>query len=138
MTTKEYAEGNKKIMLFDGWELQNRQTFTSSNLGFGGDRNTYQIYYKKMEEGLQRECRVEDVEYDIIYHKSWDAIMPIVIKINKMKKMITINLWSDSPTTECKIYNWGLGEPQQTAECENPLQAVWEAVVKFIDWNNQK
>jgi hypothetical protein len=72
------------------------------------------------------------------FHSSWDWLMPVVIHINKMKKMININLWSDFPTTECKIYNWGLGEPQQTAECENPLDAVWEAVVNFIEWNNQK
>ena len=71
------------------------------------------------------------------YHVSWDWLMPVVIAINKMNKMVSINFWTDINMTECKIYNWELGAPYQEAECEEPVKAVWSVVVEFIKWYNE-
>lgn len=70
------------------------------------------------------------------YHSSWDWLMPVVEKINKLNKMVSINLWSEMNATECKIYNWELGAPYQETECEEPIKAVWSCVVEFIKWYN--
>lgn len=118
MTPEEISEGNKLISEFMGWN----------------DSEYHKGYVEPPKEisSFVTPMHIEDFKY----HSSWDWLMPAVIKTNKMNKMVTINLWSEQSTTECKIYNWGIGEPYQETECENPLESVYKTVVAFIKWYN--
>jgi hypothetical protein len=74
---------------------------------------------------------------ELEYHSSWASLMPVVEKIWRMGKMISLNLYTEGGgTVNAKIYNWGLGDPYQESENTEPIIAMWQAVVQFIRWYN--
>ncbi|HEV3223909.1 MAG TPA: hypothetical protein VGZ90_13565 [Puia sp.] len=75
---------------------------------------------------------------DLEYNSDWSWIIPVIGRIWKMGKMVNINFFDETKTCECRIYNWGLGDPQQEAEDANPIKAVHQAVYDFIIWYNQQ
>jgi hypothetical protein len=127
------AEGNRLIMEFDGWILKPYQTFDSKNNTQKPGSNTYYSYEK---EG--RICRIEDIEFDIVYHTSWEALMPILLRIISDNRSQFV--------LECPAYN-GYTEwlfsmlddtvISQSGKSESPIEAVWQAIVKYIKWCNE-
>lgn len=144
------AEGNKLIMLFDGWEIKKRMTFDPDH---NGGSNWYEVFSKN-----GRTVRIEDVEFDIVYHQSWNALMPVVEKIeDKTHKgfSISVNIFGQGAaiyinptdaggnkyegkreianTLNCNYFNDYLG-----AKKVSKIVAVWQAVVEFIKWYNKQ
>lgn len=70
----------------------------------------------------------------------WDWLMPVVDRIHKMDKMVCINFYTESNTVVSKIYSWGLGDDvhQKEFESESAIKSVYDAVVNFIKWHEQK
>lgn len=124
--TNEIIEGNKLIAEFMGGSIKENLTvngYTQMNLPWWA----FEVFdFDKL--------RVAG--YD--YHKSWDWLMPVIEKIHKMGKMISINFYSDGNSPiECRIYNWVLGGPQHAAESSISIQSCWLAVIDFIKWYNE-
>lgn len=74
------------------------------------------------------------------FDSSWDWLMPVVEKIWKMDKMITINFFSKPSIVSTRIYSWGLGDDihEREQESDSIIEAVYKAVVEFIKWHNEE
>lgn len=122
-------EGNKLIMVFDGWTKTTRQTFDPEH---NGGSNTIHGYEK---DG--RFIRDEDIEFDIVYHQSWNDLMPVVKKINKLNDdngdkyfQEWLDLIDNDEPDPLYLLDLKITEP---------ITNVYKAVVQFIQWlNNQK
>ena len=67
---------------------------------------------------------------DLKYHSSWEWLMPVVEKIEKIKG-VRIFIKGN----RCEIFNYGfeMGSPLSVYK----IESVWLAVVAFIKWYNQ-
>jgi hypothetical protein len=74
------------------------------------------------------------------FDRSWNWLMPVVEKINRMDKMVTINYYTDAHVTITKIYSWGIGDNvhEDEFEEERAIDSVYKAVVNFIKWHNSQ
>lgn len=84
---------------------------------------------------------IDDFLYQTPYHSSWDWLMPVVEKINKLHTLghlITINLWTHASTAECKIYLNEIGESEIESEKNSLIETVYSAVFLFIEYYNQQ
>jgi len=81
---------------------------------------------------------------ELRYHSSWDWLMPVVEKINKMNAAIVINPHNVNITTHVidhllqddsylKQYFF-----KPSGHNYTPIEAVWQCVVEFIKWYNEK
>lgn len=128
------TDGNKLIMVFDGWELKKMQTFDPSH---NGDKNDYLAYIK---DGKQ--CKVEDVEFDIVYHQSWAALMPVIEQIMSIKIGNGIETVEYAFLRTFGMLNAKTGYPMvrfngfQLHESNTLIKATHLAVVDFIKWFN--
>lgn len=130
MTEKDkIVEGNKLIMEFHDWKLETRHTFDPDH---NGGKNDYQVYVK---EG--RSVRPEDIEFDIVYHLSWDALMPVVEKIESLGGAIQIdegNIFLHFPMeTQKNLVRFNYKEVKTTK-----IMSVFQACVQFIKWYNSQ
>ena len=72
----------------------------------------------------------EDSYHDLKYHSSWDWLMPVVEKINRIKGhdiiiyKTTVHVNDDSQIL------------LETTNNVSIINAVWDAVVQFIQWYN--
>jgi hypothetical protein len=91
---------------------------------------------KRMKPPFEHEWIGQQKAEDLRYHTSWDWLMPVVEKINKMDKMVCINLFSKGENYACetKIYNWELGAEEQEHECQSAIESVYNAVLKEIEY----
>lgn len=107
--TQEQIEGNKLIAEFMGGKLKH---YNLSNEPY------YQMPNKQqwMPERL-------------IYYSSWDWLMPVVEKIEKLGLKCEIGIAS------CVIYSAKYNVEKVYAETK--IKATWLAVVEFIKWYNQ-
>lgn len=112
--TEEQIKGNKLIVVFRGMEVIDEYTFNDN--GFRIDR------------GL------------LNYHCSWDMLMPVVEKIEKLGYISTIEK-INSKFKEHRVWFNEVGtlkEIAHGARHENKLTAVYEGIVDFIEWYNIK
>lgn len=92
------------------------------------------------EEISIAENKLAEWEYHnrLQYNGSWDWLMPVVEKIWKMGKMVSLNLFTDGGGfANSKIYNWELGAPYQESESQNMIESVHQCVYEFIIYHNQ-
>lgn len=108
MTT---IEGNKLIAEFDGWVQ---------------DVNVKDRPYWHPERNMTMYTYVDGFKY----HLSWDWLMPVVEKINKIKGFdIIIYKTTVHVNDDTQIIF-------ETTDRINIINAVWHAVVQFIQWYN--
>jgi hypothetical protein len=122
MTTEE---GNKLIAEFDGWTFENRDEFNRpSKLLFARKATPYTILL------------LENLEY----HSSWDWLMPVVEKLHEGVGWMDGGADVTIHYKNCHIeYMDEDVEYDESAQGETKIEAVWQAVVQFIQWyNNQK
>lgn len=90
-----------------------------------------------LNEYARHETHGSTISYkDMQYHTSWDWLMPVVEKIERMGCIVEIWL---SLGKGCKIVKGSFKKPINTiANTENnsTILAVYEAVVEFITWHN--
>jgi hypothetical protein len=123
MTEVQIDKGNIEIMLFDGWEKATRQTFDPDH---NGGSNTIHGYKK-----LDRFVRAEDVEFDIVYHQSWNALMPVVEKIE------SLGYYFSMVKTDVTITNIEHHSICHCARFETKIMTAWMAIVSFLQWYNK-
>lgn len=75
---------------------------------------------------------IDDLD-DIPFDSDWNLLMEAVTKINERD---WVTLYSD----ECKIHSLRVGEfqPIKVIKEESLFNAVYEAVVKYINWFNEQ
>lgn len=126
MNNKDVVEGNTAIMVFDGWVLRTGHTLDPENNRQNPGSNEYQYYDK---DGHR--VRPEDIEFDIVYHKSWNALMPVVEKIEqgdigfKMCRKV-VEVYVDS--TKDVLFK---------VKESSRIESLYKAVVQFINHHNQ-
>lgn len=146
MTDKEYAKGNEIIMNFDGWKLETRYTFDPDH---NGGKNEYKVYVKDSVISGQVTCRPEDIEFNIVYHKSWDALMPVVEKIAhiEIKDCPVISNGEDTFFDSYYLRTFGMVSAEEKDfmvrinrfplhYSKSLIEATWQAVINFIQWYN--
>lgn len=117
---EEIIAGNKLIAEFMGLEKD-------GNFWYKPTGNTEGLMYTNKYSKLK-------------YHSSWDWLMPVVEKIEKVELpenvVIEVGIWAN----QCEI-----GTVHQTKETfmiagstgKDKISFVFEAVVEFINWYNQ-
>lgn len=120
---KQYIKSNVLIALFMGAEKI--------------DIPSIGIIYQMSCKQFFRQSFEEDRMY---YHKSWEWIMPVVTKIESLGYVSTIERMHASYEihrvwfNDLKTYQ----EVSSGARDENKLIAIYQAVVYFIEWYNNK
>jgi outer membrane phospholipase A len=115
-----------------GWQRDNEQWMNKVGITMVGH------YYVDVDNDEWVHC--EDVNYD----KSWDALMPVVEKIEAMEWCIRIENWPKkfkSPYKE--LYSvWMWLDPEECPEIQtysdSKIEAVYNAVYQFITWYNSQ
>lgn len=74
----------------------------------------------------------EEASSIIQYNSSWDLLMPVMEKIESIGYRWEIGMSLKPPFHYCRI--WSLPK----IEGISPIDAVWGAVVEFIEWYNNK
>lgn len=90
------------------------------------------------ENESQTHCYIVDVDEQGVrnipkYNEDWNALMPVVEKINKRD-------WVTIYNDECKIHSLVVGEFEDIDvinEGEPLIKSVYEAVFKYIEWYNK-
>ena len=136
MKQEEIIEGNILIAKFDGWILGETEYYCA------GVPERHPRWIKDKEELLTS---------DLLYHSSWDWLMPIVEKIE--------SIYSDHHgyfgvyinSNSCSIYgtnlhlviepdsNYGdvyLSDPN--AIFNSKIESTWYNIVEFIKWYNKE
>lgn len=123
MNQEEISQGNKLIAKFMGAKYEMQHHIRKEELWLP-------------IHGIVRYDTIEIGKGKILhYHNSWDWLMPVVERIHKMGKLVSINFYSENDNpVECKIYNWGVGDPEIETETLSAIESVWSAVVEFIKW----
>lgn len=109
-------------------------------MGYERYEDKYGIWFKK--EGLIK-CLHHKLQ-DLQYHASWDWLMPVVGKIEKMEWCVRVENWPKkfkSPYKE--LYSvWMWLDPEDCPEIQtysdSKIEAVHNAVYQFITWYNQQ
>lgn len=86
----------------------------------------------------------EFIRQNYQYHKSWELLMPVVERIEKMEWCVRVENWPKkfkSPYKE--LYSvWMWLDPEDCPEIQtysdSKIEAVFNAVYQFITWYNQQ
>ena len=106
--TQEEIEGNTMIAEFMEWRMANDG------------------YNDTMFNGTDKYCMIDNLKY----HSSWDWLMPVVEKIEKIKG---VHIFIKG--NRCEILNYGFEMDSPSSVYK--IESVWLAVVEFIKWYNQ-
>lgn len=117
----DIEKGNRLIAEFDGWESDKYPNLPNR--------------LHKIDTGEEVGKGIENFEY----HSSWDALMPVVEKISKIKTD-----WSDAEIHDTYYpRTFGMLSPNgnpmvrinahQVFEAETLIEATWLAVVDFLE-----
>ena len=86
---------------------------------------------------MMKQTSMREATLDMYFHKSWDWLMPVVEKIEKLG--VTTQIWYAAGS---KTYNtWILGLSyvyDSTDTFPSKIESVYSAVVKFIKWYNKQ
>jgi hypothetical protein len=137
------TESNILIAVFMGGILETKVSeFTKKPI--------QSIYYGA---GVQRDdcfdhsdqCAIRDRVEDLMYHKYWGWLMPVVEKIGLDHAVsVVTNNWNNYGAYQCYIYycfDMKINNTRQLiAETmgANLIDVVYESCVKFIQWHNQQ
>lgn len=142
MKTEEMTieEGNVLIAVFDGYEKH-----IWSNPKYADTP-----YY--MKKGVAGEPEAKHFKY----HKDWNALMPVVEKIESLTHPLLLNGYFTARINKvsklenyCPIeFHWNkVGRRNEgtanivsisRGDSESKIEAIWSAVVQFIEWHNQQ
>jgi len=125
-------EGNKLIAEFMGGKLQ--------NIGNGDYYDgAYLDTIPAWEEGGsivmwkgQRDCVSPN---DLSYHLSFDWLMPVVEKIEADRKYRVPMVWNCCDVNDATD---GYSNIVEITGMPTKIEAVWQAVVQFIEWYNKQ
>lgn len=105
--------------------------------GFGNVRIEHKEF-KIQDKVYQNAVWAERFEKELKYHSSWDWLMPVVEQIKTLKRLDKLNRISD-----LKIYHWvpsnkAFGYHHSKFLMSIRFEELYEAVIEFILWYNEK
>lgn len=112
METTKITEGNKLIAEFMGYQI---------NIGY----NKQGVLFAGQHINANK----------LLYHSSWDWLMPVVEKIESLNFTTSIYHLPKTLNT-VKIFSGGADVVGKNGETK--MEAVYKAVIEFIKWYNQK
>ena len=120
-------EGNKLIAEFMGYE----------NLRSAKEYPLYKIpehsYESINEEGVTELIDNFELNWDLCFHSSWDWIMPVYKKINKLIQLRSATDFVFSTETDRLHINiWNALEDENCL-----ISELWIELVRFIEWYNK-
>ena len=147
MTKEEILEGNKLIAEFLGY------VYVPYTAGHSGRPCGWVIKNYKLVDRKVPKLFLGRTTKDLLYHKSWDWLMPVVEKIENTKPFYSVSnnagFWYNDETytvdrnkpqylciisdKSCRIV---INSANYFLERNNKLVATWFAVVEFIKWYN--
>lgn len=115
------------------WQKENEDWLEHNGLDSVGE------YFVNVEEDKWFESK------DIKYHTSWDWIMPVLIEIETRLDVVTsiqINRYKDVGYKqlfgETSVCLFDLDHDEIITDAGLKIDALWEAIVKFLIWYNSK
>ena len=129
MDNKQIEKGNKSILLFMGGVVGSSTKYP-----------TGEVIIHSIHLG---DKQINDFINETKYHKSWDWIMPVVDKIMDIDITLPPNWTGFGMEIVPRGYVRIKGFPMAPAIFSNVsnegglLNAVWVAVVKFIEWHDE-
>jgi hypothetical protein len=121
MENNEIIKGNKLIAEFMGYKYY---PHPAKDSGWRKEKGHLKLHGYFL-------CRTNK---QLEYHSSWDWLMPVVEKISET---YTVNIQSYPVMGFDVRFNEGTYR-RAYSENESAIKAVWTAVIKFIEWYNQK
>jgi hypothetical protein len=129
MTEKEIITGNKMIAKFDGWVEKNQGLFVNES-----------EKYSRLEQSLKPKT------FNLLYHSSWDWLMPVIDKIDGSVDGINAIACVEIGKICCKITPTKYSIKKDALIHYKTIQrvaipkieAVWKTVVAFIEWHNKQ
>lgn len=123
------VEGNKIIAEFMGKKFKPYK----GNSFYDEEFSTYAECQKWIEDNCLEKEYEPELDWKIglgKYHLSWDWLMPVVGKIERIK-----GVHCEISELSCDIYSFG----KHISNCkeETKLLTVWQSVVQFITWYNE-
>lgn len=116
MTERE--QGNRAIAIFDGFQI---------GILSGWLTGKNECAYKKNENG---EIIIEYKPGSLKYHTSWDWLMPVVEKINKLFEPFTEALFITVAGNHLRnIHN---------ALANVDIKTAWQRIIEAISWFNSR
>jgi len=88
-----------------------------------------------MESELDRLAICDIPLNELCFHKSWDWLMPVAIKIIKDNSSV---FYIDKFHDKFSIHLADDGHYRQDSEGDDPLMHTYDCVVEFIKWVNRK
>lgn len=143
MTTTAQGEGNnlennKLIAEFMGGKITNEPD------PFWPDDGTKNKWYASFEPGnnprKSSKSGTKRQLWDLDYHTSWDWLMPVVEKIEKIPDT-WVRIYGDEKYFECEIDDANYTNADGTGSRfhirgKTKIDAVYQAVLEFINWYN--
>lgn len=142
MTQDEIIEGNRVIAEFDGkkWRPVKAGYTISSFSAYEIEFGTFQECFDYCQNEINKYLKHPDEMYFALpkaynfqfeYHSSWDWLMPVVEKIEKLGFKVAIE------ESGCVIFK-KYGTPINTTwNWPTKKEGVYQAVLGFIKWHNQ-
>lgn len=118
MTKEEILEGNKLIAEFLGY------VYVPYTVGHSGGNPGWVLKNYKLIDRKTPKLFLGRTTKDLLYHTSWDWLMPVVEKIEKTTAFVNIKGCLVNISTIVEV------------SAPTKLEAVWLAVVEFIEWYN--
>lgn len=134
MTPKEILDGNKLIAEFMGMEYEPAKEVY--------DTAVQEPPFNQSERWLSLNGNITAIHYKLYYHENWSWLMPVVQKIEGL----SFQFASYNAPHKCNvrisqgyIEIEGAGQKifRNTSVEGSKINALWLAVVDFIEWNNK-
>ncbi|MCK9544999.1 MAG: hypothetical protein M0R03_23535 [Novosphingobium sp.] len=134
MNKEEIIEGNELIVSFLGWtKYSYNQKY---DLTHCRDYDCYNIgeFSKYSDIYIPESGNLPAAHYNLEFHSSWDWLMPVVEKIEKLQYTCDIC----STHLHKNMVSIGTISGKQCVRVIEDLKikAVWTAVIEFIKWYN--
>lgn len=111
---KEIIKSNQLIAEFMGAKFKKEDAFRNGNMKYYVDFD-YKHHPNQLIKGAGRKFEIKD----LLYHESWDWLMPVVEKIAEYRMAYPTQAdW----VCDCKIVVY--------------QRILWREVVKFVEWHN--
>ena len=128
MTKEEILEGNRLIAEFLGYIYV---PYTAGH--FGGTHGWVLKNYKLIDKQMPK-LFLGRTTKDLLYHKSWDWLIPVYTRINKyITERSTTDIKFATDTDQLHLNLWISIEDYS----ETPI-ALWKSIVEYIKWYNEE
>lgn len=143
MNEKEIIAGNKLIAEFMGAKIYPMKGYPDTVQFLQGSEFEWsKDYYRNVPESNYYNCTYKELRY----YTSWDWLMPVVEKIEKISNEEITKVYISIEGTQCRIATYydifrnatQIKKFRHVVAASTKLESVWQAVVAFIKWYNDQ